>query len=78
MNFVLIGVCLVAGIIIRFPPFIASLAALILPLFLDLHPVTPLLERLSGTLVPFSLFSVGILISLVTTALWWLVLRATL
>jgi predicted permease len=46
--------------IFRFPPFLASLAALILPHILDLHPLTPLLERLSGTLVPLALFSVGL------------------
>jgi predicted permease len=45
--------------IFRFPPLIASLAALILPRFIELHAVTPLLEKLSGTLVPLSLFSVG-------------------
>jgi predicted permease len=45
--------------IFHFPPLIASLAALILPRFIGLHALTPLLEKLSATLVPLSLFSVG-------------------
>jgi predicted permease len=44
----------------RFPPFLGFLAALILPHFLDLSPLFPVLDRLSSTLVPLALFSVGL------------------
>lgn len=46
--------------LLRFPPFSAFLAALILPRFLSLDPVVPLLTRLGNTLVPLALFSVGL------------------
>jgi predicted permease len=50
----------IARKIIRFPPFLAFLAAIILPRFIDLSPLDPLLEKLAGTLVPLALFSVGL------------------
>lgn len=43
-----------------FPPFIAFVAALVLPRFVDLGLVRPLLAGLAGTLVPLALFSVGL------------------
>jgi malate permease and related proteins len=46
--------------IFRFPPLLASLAALIVPRFIGMEPLNPLLDRLSATLVPLSLFSVGL------------------
>lgn len=46
--------------IILFPPFIGFIAALILPLFITLSPIHPLLEKLAVTLVPLALFSVGL------------------
>lgn len=46
--------------IFLFPPFIAFVAALILPHFIDLAPLDPLFEKLSLTLVPLALFSVGL------------------
>lgn len=53
-----------AGVIIRkalrFPPFIAFLLALILPRFIDLSPLNPLLDRLIVTVGPLALFSIGL------------------
>ena len=46
--------------LVRFPPFAAFAAALILPRFFSLEPVVPLLTRLGNTLVPLALFSVGL------------------
>jgi predicted permease len=46
--------------LIRFPPFFAFVAALILPRFMNLDPIAPLLTRLGNTLVPLALFSVGL------------------
>ena len=45
--------------IIRFPSFVAFIAALVVPCFADFSLLNPLLERLAGTLVPLALFSVG-------------------
>ena len=47
----------------QFPPFIAFFAALLLPRFIDLSPIAPLLDRLAATLVPLALFSVGMQLS---------------
>ncbi len=46
--------------IVRFPPFLAFIAALILPRFVDYTLLNPLLTKLAGTLVPIALFSVGL------------------
>jgi len=46
--------------LLRFPPFPAFIAALILPRFISFAPIDPLLTRLAGTLVPLALFSVGL------------------
>ncbi len=45
--------------ILRFPSFLAFVAALTLPSFIDMKPMNPLFERLADTLVPLALFSVG-------------------
>ena len=50
--------------LLRFPPFIAFFAALILPYFIDLSIATPLFDKLALTLVPLALFSVGMQLSL--------------
>jgi malate permease and related proteins len=50
----------VLGTLLRFPPFPATIAALVLPRFVDFAPIDPLLTRLAGTLVPLALFSVGL------------------
>lgn len=49
--------------LVQFPPFIAFFAALILPRFMDMSPLTPLFDRLAVTLVPLALFSVGMQLS---------------
>lgn len=46
--------------IVLFPPFIGFVAAIVLPLFVDISPLDPLFEKLSLTLVPLALFSVGL------------------
>lgn len=53
-----------AGIIVkkalRFPPFIAFVLALVLPRFIDLSPINPVLDRLIVTVGPLALFSIGL------------------
>lgn len=48
------------GRLLRFPAFIALLAAFLLPPFVSLQPLEPLLDKLVATLVPLALFSVGL------------------
>lgn len=43
-----------------FPPFIACVAALILPLFINLSPLDPLFDKLAATVAPLALFSIGL------------------
>lgn len=52
--------------IILFPPFIAFCLAFILPVFISLAPLDPLLNSLGLTLVPLALFSVGLQLKLRT------------
>jgi len=44
----------------RFPPFIAFIAALTLPRFVDISPLNPLFEKLVATVGPLALFSIGL------------------
>lgn len=46
--------------IFRFPPFIAALTALILPLFVDISFANTLLDKLVATMSPMALFSIGL------------------
>lgn len=46
--------------ILRFPPFIAFCLAFILPPFVALSQIDPLLDMLGATLIPLALFSVGL------------------
>ncbi|MCO5239333.1 MAG: AEC family transporter [Chitinophagaceae bacterium] len=46
--------------VISFPPFIACVAALVLPLFADLSPLDPLFDHLAATVAPLALFSIGL------------------
>jgi predicted permease len=46
--------------VLRFPPFIACLVALIFSRFLDFSPMNPLLEKLVATMSPMALFSIGL------------------
>lgn len=45
---------------VKFPPFIAFVAALILPRFTDISPINPLLDKLIATVGPLALFSIGL------------------
>jgi malate permease and related proteins len=46
--------------LVQFPPFIAFILALILPLFFDLTPLNPFFDKVAATLVPLALFTVGL------------------
>ena len=46
--------------ILRFPPFIGCLLALILSRFVSFSPVNPLLDKLVATMSPMALFSIGL------------------
>ena len=46
--------------LIQFPPFVASILALILPRFVDLTPANPFFDKIAVTLVPLALFTVGL------------------
>ncbi|RYY15064.1 MAG: AEC family transporter [Chitinophagaceae bacterium] len=43
-----------------FPPFLACLAALIVPHFISLEPLDPLFLKMAGTVGPLALFSIGL------------------
>ena len=43
-----------------FPPFIGCVTALVLSYFIDLSPAEPLFNKLSGTVAPLALFSIGL------------------
>ncbi len=45
--------------IMSFPPFLALITALILPLFIDISPINPILSTIASTMVPIAIFSVG-------------------
>jgi hypothetical protein len=53
-----------AGVLVRkliaFPPFIACMAALILPNFFNISDLDPLFDKLAVTVGPLALFSVGL------------------
>ena len=46
--------------ILRFPPFIACVVALIFSRFIDFSPTYPLMDKLVATLSPMALFSIGL------------------
>jgi predicted permease len=46
--------------LLKFPPFLVIIAALILPPFISLEPINPLVSTLALTLSPLALFSVGL------------------
>ncbi len=52
------------GVIIQkvftFPPFLGCLAALTIPRFMDISALTPLFDKLSLTVGPLALFSIGL------------------
>ncbi|WP_343634765.1 AEC family transporter [Fluviicola sp.] len=46
--------------LLKFPPFIVIILALVLPHFISFEPITPLVSTLAATLSPLALFSVGL------------------
>lgn len=50
--------------VFRFPPFLACLLALVLPLFVDISAANPLLDKLVATMSPMALFSIGLQLKL--------------
>jgi predicted permease len=46
--------------VIRFPPFLGCMAALIIPHFIDITPAGPLIDKLAATIAPLALFSIGL------------------
>jgi predicted permease len=46
--------------VLSFPPLIGCVLALTLPQFIDLSPAEPLFEKLSSTVGPLALFSIGL------------------
>ncbi len=46
--------------LLKFPPFLVIISALILPHFISLEPLNPLVSTLALTLSPLALFSVGL------------------
>lgn len=53
------GVKRILGNVLRFPPFVAFIAALVIPGHPYLTWLNPLLTKLAATVVPLALFSVG-------------------
>jgi predicted permease len=46
--------------ILRFPPFLGCVSALIIPHFIDISPINPLVEKLAACVGPMALFSIGL------------------
>lgn len=62
--------------VFRFPPFIACLLALILPLFFDISFANPLLDKLVATVSPMALFSIGLQLKLGAIKQEWRLMTA--
>ena len=59
-----VGVAYILKKIFRFPPFTAFLLALVLPHFINMSAVNPLLDKLVATMSPMALFSIGLQLKL--------------
>lgn len=46
--------------VLRFPPFLGCVSALILPHFIDISIANPLFDKLAATVAPLALFSIGL------------------
>ena len=46
--------------LVKFPPFIAFVLALVLPQFIDMSPAMPLFDKMASTIGPLALFSIGL------------------
>jgi predicted permease len=62
--------------LLRFPPFIASVVALILPRFTDISFANPFLDKLVATMTPMALFSIGLQLRLGKIKQEWRLLTA--
>ncbi len=51
---------LVVKKVLTFPPLLGCILALVIPRFLDISSFDPLFEKLSGTVGPLALFSIGL------------------
>ena len=45
---------------LRFPPFLGCIGALIIPHFIDISSLNPLFDKLALTVAPLALFSIGL------------------
>ncbi|GHT77450.1 transporter [Bacteroidia bacterium] len=73
-----IGFGFIVKKVFRFPPFLACLAALILPRFVDVSLANPLLDKLVATMSPMALFSIGLQLKLGAIKQEWRLLSAGL
>ena len=64
--------------VFSFPPFIACILALLLPLFMNFSFVNPLLDKLVATMSPLALFSIGLQLRLGAFRQEWRLLTAGL
>lgn len=64
--------------VMRFPPFLGCLVALILPRFLDISAANPLFDKLVDTMSPMALFSIGLQLKLGEIKREWRLLSAGL
>ncbi len=55
-----ISISSIAKKLFLFPPFMAFIAAMVLPHFVDISPLNPLFDKLAGTVGPLALFSIGL------------------
>ncbi|MBW4891822.1 AEC family transporter [Mucilaginibacter sp. HMF5004] len=46
--------------VLKFPPFLGCMGALIIPHFIDITPANPLIDKLAATVAPLALFSIGL------------------
>lgn len=46
--------------ILRFPPFLGCVSALVIPRFIDITPINPFIEKLAACIGPMALFSIGL------------------
>jgi predicted permease len=46
--------------VLRFPPFLGCVSALVLPHFISLSALDPLFDKLAATVAPMALFSIGL------------------
>jgi predicted permease len=55
-----LSVGMVTKKVLRFPPFLGCIGALIIPHFIDISSLNPLFDKLALTVAPLALFSIGL------------------